>query len=286
MDSSTRSIRQVLETVDVQMGALTIGQPLPSPKVKQISPFLLLHHLGPLQVTPGVNPMEIGAHPHRGFAPVTFVFSGAVAHEDSLGNKRVVKAGGVQWMSAGSGIIHSEFADNEFVKQGGALEIIQLWINLPAALKMTAPTYQPFDQAEIPRYEDPHQEIQINVVCGEFNGLKGPVQHPQPLTAYTISLKEGSKITIPSNPQWHLLIYQLAGATGINQSEIRGRQLVDFNFNGEIIELQAIENSRLLLVSAQPIGEPLAQYGPFVMNRPEELRQAMDDYQSGEMGVL
>ncbi|MDH3711955.1 MAG: pirin family protein, partial [Cyclobacteriaceae bacterium] len=150
MSSALRSIRQIIPTEDVQMGSLTIGQPLPTAKVEQISPFLLLHHLGPIEVSPGQNPMEIGAHPHRGFAPVTFVFSGEVAHEDSLGNQRVVSNGGVQWMSAGSGIIHSEFAGEEFVSQGGTLEIIQLWVNLPAALKMTPPSYQPFDQREIP----------------------------------------------------------------------------------------------------------------------------------------
>ena len=286
MGTTLRGIRQILETIDVQMGPLTIGQPLPSSKVKQISPFLLLHHLGPLTVTPGINPMEIGAHPHRGFAPVTFVFSGAVAHEDSLGNQRIVKAGGVQWMSAGSGIVHSEFAAKDFVKQGGTLEIIQLWINLPASLKMTAPSYQPFDESEVPRFEDPHQGVQVNVICGEFQNLQGPVQHPQPLTAYTINLNEGGAIKIPTNPDWHVLLYQLAGTTKVDQTEIQGRQLVDFNFDGHEIAIQGVKQSTLLLVSGKPIAEPLAQYGPFVMNRPEELRQAMDDYQSGKMGSL
>ncbi len=284
MSESIRSIKQVIDTVDVQMGPITLGQPLPTSKVKQISPFLLLHHLGPIKVTPGKSPMEIGAHPHRGFAPVTFVFSGEVSHGDSLGNHRVVKSGGVQWMSAGSGIVHSEDAGAEFVDRGGEFEIIQLWVNLPSALKMSPPSYQPFDVHEIPVYEA--EGVQLNVISGNYRNLQGPVQHPFPITAYTLKLSSTGAIEIPTNQEWNFLIYQLGGITQVNDTVLKDRQLAYFNYDGTSIQLKGIENSCLLLVSAASINEPLAQYGPFVMNNPEELNQAIDDYQQGKMGTV
>ncbi len=286
--SPRKTIKQVIPTEDVVMGNLTIGQPLPTQKVKQVSPFLLLHHLGPLEVEPGKNPMDIGPHPHRGFAPVTFVFSGEVAHRDSLGNEQVVSGGGVQWMSAGSGIVHSEQAGSEMVRQGGTFEIIQLWVNLPSELKMSSPSYQPFQREEIPSYKNQRSTVNLNVISGTYQGLKGPVDHPLPIEAYTIQLKPSGNIVIPVPEEWNLLLYQLAGAVTINHHKypVEGRQLVVFNQDGNEVEISCSKSSRLLLVTAPPIPEPMAQYGPFVMNRAEELQQAIEDYQSGKMGVL
>ena len=281
-----RTIKQIITTEDVMMGEVKVGQPLPTRQVRQISPFLLLHHVGPLEIKPGENPMDIGAHPHRGFAPVSFVYSGQVEHLDSLGNKRMVHSGGVQWMSAGSGIVHAESVGAELVKNGGAYEMIQLWINLPAELKMSEPSYQPFDQYEIPYYKNTEDTARLNVVCGTYQDLKGPVRHPTEITAYTISMKPGAALTIPTNRDWNVLLYQLGGETNVNNGSLIGRQLAYFNFDGDLLEINANESSRLLLVSGPPINEPLAQYGPFVMNRAEELQQAIEDYQAGKMGVL
>jgi redox-sensitive bicupin YhaK (pirin superfamily) len=281
-----RSIKQIIDTQDVMMGEVAVGQPLPAPQVKQISPFLLLHHLGPIHIHPGENPMDIGAHPHRGFAPVTFVYEGQVAHSDSLGNQRIVSSGGVQWMSAGKGIVHAESVGAELVKTGGAYEMIQLWVNLPKHLKMSEPNYQPFDATEIPCYQGHQKDIKLNVISGSYQGLQGPVQHPTEITAYTISMDAGAVLNIPTNADWNVLLYQLGGDSKINNGALKGRQLAYFNFDGTDLDLMAKSNSRFLLVSAPPINEPLAQYGPFVMNRPEELQQAIEDYQSGEMGFL
>lgn len=187
-------------------------------------------------------------------------------------------------MSAGSGIVHSEEAGADFVAQGGTLEIIQLWVNLPRALKMSSPSYQPFDAPDIPRYED--EGVQLNVVSGRYLELQGPVEHPFPITAYTLSMQPQSELAITTNHQWNLLLYQLAGETLVNDTKLSGRQLAIFNFDRSDILLQGVQSSRLLLVSAAPINEPLAQYGPFVMNRPEELNQAIEDYQQGKMGAL
>ena len=284
--SGKRSIKQILDTQDVMMGEVTVGQPLPAPMVRQISPFLLLHHLGPIQINPGENPMDIGAHPHRGFAPVTFVYEGQVAHTDSLGNERIVSAGGVQWMSAGKGIVHAESVGAELVKNGGPYEMIQLWINLPKQWKMSAPSYQPFDKEEIPCYQDQQKSVSLNVICGSFQGLEGPVQHPTQVSAYTIYMDSGSNLNIPTDANWNVILYQLGGETEVNNGTLKGRQLAHFNYDGTDLSLKAIADSRFLLVSAPPINEPLAQYGPFVMNRPEELQQAINDYHAGKMGVL
>ncbi len=268
------------------MGEVAVGQPLPAPKVRQISPFLLLHHLGPLIIAPGVNPMDIGPHPHRGFAPVSFVYQGEVAHSDSLGNTRTVTGGGVQWMSAGSGIVHSESVGKELIEAGGPFEMIQLWINLPRHLKMSEPSYQPFDADDIPCFQDQTGKTRLNVIAGQYNGLQGPVNHPTPVEAFTIHLEPGGSLTIPTNQDWNVLLYQLAGNTEIGSGRLQGRQLAVFNFEGEAIKLMAREPGRYLYLSAPPINEPLAQYGPFVMNRPEELQQAIRDYQDGKMGEL
>jgi redox-sensitive bicupin YhaK (pirin superfamily) len=284
--STTRTIKQIITTEDVMMGDVKVGQPLPTPQVRQISPFLLLHHLGPIQITPGINPMDIGAHPHRGFAPVTFVYAGQVEHHDSLGNHQVVSSGGVQWMSAGSGIVHAESAGSELVENGGAYEMIQLWINLPRDLKMSEPSYQPFDQEQIPFYQDDRKTVRLNVVCGSYLDLIGPVKHPTEMTAYTISMEPGGSMVIPTNQKWNAVLYQLGGSTTVNNGNLEDRQLAYFNFDGELLEITASQASRLLFVSGAPINEPLAQYGPFVMNRPEELQQAIHDYQQGKMGVL
>ena len=284
--SNQRSVKQIIDTQDVMMGDVAVGQPLPIPGLKQISPFLLLHHLGPIDIKPGENPMDIGAHPHRGFAPITFVYNGEVAHSDSLGNERIVSSGGVQWMSAGKGIVHAESVGAELVKNGGAYEMIQLWVNLPKHLKMSPPSYQPFDAAEIPCFQGEQKDKKLNIISGSYQGLKGPVQHPTEITAYTLYMDPGASLSITTNADWNVLLYQLGGHSEVNNGTLKDRQLAYFNFDGTELELKAHSQSRFLLVSAPPINEPLAQYGPFVMNRPEELQQAIDDYQSGKMGFL
>jgi len=281
-----RTIKQILDTTDVMMGDIKVGQPLPASKVRQISPFILLHHLGPINIKSGENPMDIGPHPHRGFAPVTFVFEGQVAHNDSLGNKQVVSRGGVQWMSAGKGIVHAESVGEDLINHGGPYEIIQLWVNLPKKLKMSEPSYQPFEAAEIPYYQDISKKVKLNVICGEFEGLRGPVKHPTEIDAFTIYMETGGTLNLATNPNWNAVLYQLGGDTKVSNGKLVDRQLAYFNFDGADITLTANQPGRFLFVSALPFNEPLAQYGPFVMNRPEELQQAISDYQSGKMGTL
>jgi redox-sensitive bicupin YhaK (pirin superfamily) len=209
-----------------------------------------------------------------------------VSHSDSLGNQRIVSGGGVQWMSAGSGIVHAESAGSDLVRNGGPFEMIQLWVNLPRSLKMSEPTYQPFDAAEIPCFQDQTKKVKLNVIAGSYLDLKGPVKHPAEIAAFTIYIKEGGSLTITTNTDWNVVLYQLGGQTQVGNGTLEGRQLAYFNFDDNELKLHAKQDSRFLYVSAPPINEPLAQYGPFVMNRPEELQQAIEDYQSGKMGTL
>ena len=279
-----RSIHKIIDTVYVKMGPMTIGQPLPAQGLNQISPFLLLHHAGPLIAKPGKNPMHIGAHPHRGFEPVTFVFQGAVEHRDSVGNHSIIQSGGVQWTTAGKGIVHSESAAPEFVAQGGALEIIQLWINLPKKLKLTPPGYQGLQRADIPFVEK--DNLRINVISGEFNDIKGPISSLTDITAYTLEFKKGATTEFEIPTEQNLLIYQLNGATNVNWKEVTDKQLIYFDQDASEIKIEALTDALLLLVAGAPIDEPMTQYGPFVMNTQQEILQAMEDYQAGRMGTL
>ena len=263
---------------------MTIGQPLPIPGLDQISPFLLLHHAGPIPVKAGKNPMHIGAHPHRGFEPVTFVFNGSVEHQDSLGNHSVIEAGGVQWSTAGSGIVHSESAAPDLVAEGGTLEIIQLWINLPQEFKLTLPNYQGLQRDAIPVFRD--DNVRINVISGSYKEIKGPVKSLTGITAYTIELEQGGAASFETHQDQNVMIYQLRGQTKINGSEITDKQLIYFQQDDSEIIVESSNKSLLLVVSGHPIEEPLAQYGPFVMNTQQEIMQAVEDYQSGKMGTL
>ena len=221
-----RSIQRIIDTAYVKMGPMTIGQPLPVQGLDQISPFLLLHHAGPIPVTAGKNPMHIGAHPHRGFEPVTFVFNGSVEHRDSMGNHSIITAGGVQWTTAGSGIVHSESAAPEFVAEGGSLEIIQLWINLPQELKLTPPDYQGLQRDDIPSFKT--DRARINVISGSFNDIQGPLKSLTGITAYTIELDQGGTASFEIAQDQNVMIYQLRGQTKINGSEITDKQLLYF----------------------------------------------------------
>ncbi|MGI9542391.1 MAG: pirin family protein [Cyclobacteriaceae bacterium] len=279
-----RTIQRIIDTVYVKMGPMTIGQPLPIQGLDQISPFLLLHHAGPIPVQAGKNPMHIGAHPHRGFEPITFVFNGSVEHHDSLGNHSVIKAGGVQWTTAGAGIVHSESAAPDFVAEGGTLEIIQLWINLPRELKLTPADYHGLQRDAIPSSND--DNVRVNVISGSYNDIEGPVKSLTSITAYTIELGATGKVDFQFPIDQNLLIYQLNGSTIINGETVTEKQLVYFKRDYSEVTVEAKTESVLLLVAGSPIDEPLAQYGPFVMNTQQEIMQAVEDYQTGKMGTL
>ncbi|MTI30581.1 pirin family protein [Xanthovirga aplysinae] len=279
-----KTIKQIITSQDVMMGKARIGQPLPSKQVETIDPFILLHHAGPKNYPAGNEIFDVAPHPHRGFEPITFIFKGEVEHKDSLGNHKVVGQRGVQWITAGRGIIHSEGAPKTFQEKGGDFELIQLWANLPKNLKMTPPNYQAFTGEEIPFIKE--NNYRVNVISGNYKNVKGPIKSLTEITALTIELDKNGKVFFDFPSDKNTLLYQLHGNTTINEKQIGNKQLVEFEGEGNEIEVKAQEKSLILLLAGKPNQEPISQYGPFVMNTQTEVLEAMRDYQNGKMGFL
>jgi redox-sensitive bicupin YhaK (pirin superfamily) len=283
-----RSVSSLLYGQKVDMGGMPIRQPLPTQKVQQIDPFLLLHHADikvPVHVEP--DHAGVGPHPHRGFSPVTFIFKGGVHHRDSRGNDSVVYAGGAQWMNAGMGVIHSERPPDDIQELGGRQEIIQLWVNTPADHKMDQPAYYPVSAEEAPVFKSEDGKVSVSVFAGSVLGLKGPVPSHTEVNAATAAILKGGKITIPLPEHHSAMVYLLDGRLNVEGfGLVEGLHLIHFKNDGEAVTLEGIEDTRLLLLSGAPLGEEVVSYGPFVMNTQTEIMEAMRDYQKGKMGVL
>jgi redox-sensitive bicupin YhaK (pirin superfamily) len=284
----SRTVSHLLYAHPMDMGGLPIRQPLPTQNVEQVDPFLLLHHANvkaPSHTSPGKA--GVSPHPHRGFSPVTFVFQGGVHHRDSRGNNSVVYAGGAQWMNAGMGIIHSERPSADIHEIGGRQEIIQLWINTPAEHKMDQPAYFPLQANEVPSTTSMDELITVNVFSGELLGVKGKIPAMSPVNSATIIAKQGGKISINIPTTHNALLYLLDGEIMLNgYGLVEGLNAVVFKQDGEGISFEAKQDTRLLLVSGEPLNEKVVSYGPFVMNTQTEIMEAMRDYQMGKMGVL
>jgi redox-sensitive bicupin YhaK (pirin superfamily) len=283
-----RTVVRLLYAHQVDMGGMPIRQPLPSLEVEQIDPFLLLHHAN-IKVPTHIDPHHAGVapHPHRGFSPVTFIFKGGVHHRDSRGNDSVIYAGGAQWMNAGRGIIHSERPPKDIHEKGGRQEIIQLWINTPAAHKMDQPVYVPLIADETPTWKSEDEKIIVKIFSGEILGVRGSIPSQTEVNASTIELKKGSQLSVPLPQHHNACIYLLDGKLSISGFGIaEGHYIVHFNNDGDGVSMDALEDTRVLLLSGKPLNEKLVSYGPFVMNSQTEIMEAMRDYQQGKMGVL
>jgi redox-sensitive bicupin YhaK (pirin superfamily) len=281
---TNRSVQKHTHVDTMAIGPFGVRQPLPAPGLDQVSPFLLLHHAGPATHAPGAIKARLSPHPHRGFEPVTFLFSGRLHHKDSLGNEGFLEGGDVQWMTAGSGILHSEGPSERFAAEGGKMELIQLWVNLPRDHKMTAPKYQDLKAASIPVVE--RNGFSFRVVAGDFEGVSGPASTFSPITALSVSFNEGAAVDLSFPPEWHVLAYVLDGSIATAGEVLDGGNLGVFGSEGAGIRLEARSNGKLLLLAGEPIQEPMVSYGPFVMNYPGEIKQAVLDFQEGRMGVL
>ena len=282
---SHKSIKKIIPAEKVNMGGHLLDQPLPTEGVTSLDPFLLIHHWH--NHLPGrQRPQEagVGPHPHRGFSPVTFIFKGAVEHRDSLGQRATVEAGGTQWMFAGRGITHSERFPKKLVKTGGELEFIQFWVNVPSADKMKAPFYKPISKEETPLVEEENSKIWV--VSGEYNGIKGvaPTYTPQTLLRGELKIKGGITISIPAS--YNTLIYVLEGGLKIDGKTVLTKDMAIFENDGQEINIEATADTRYILLSGEPINEPVVQYGPFVMGNQTEVMEAMRDAQIGKMGIL
>lgn len=276
-----RTINKIIPARMQNMGELKVRQPLPSAELEYLDPFVLLHH-GHMFTDPNddMKKAGVGPHPHKGFAPVTFLFKGSVNHRDSRGNNKSVSAGGTQWMHAGMGIIHSERPlDTE-------QELIQMWINSPAKNKNDQPYYHPLTKEETPSYKSEDGKITVNVVTGELGGTKGPIPTLTPINSATIYALKGGKITINIAKTHNAFLYLLDGVLKVDGKEITGKNFIEFNNDGDNISFEALEDTRALLMSGEPIKEKIVAHGPFVMNTETEIMEAFRDYRMGKMGVL
>ena len=253
---------------------------------KRMSPFFLLDYNSKVDFSPAVDPRGVGVHPHRGFETVTIAYHGRIAHHDSAGNSGVIGEGDVQWMTAASGLLHKEYHEESFSKSGGLFQMVQLWVNLPAKDKMKPPKYQEITKNMMGNHTLPGNSGTIEVIAGEYNGTKGPASTFTPLQVYNARLKKGGTATMefPSNYNTGMLVIE--GNVKILERDVATDHFVLFKNDGEEINLQATEDSIVLILSGEPINEPIAQYGPFLMNTWDELEQAIQDVNAGKFGVL
>ena len=251
-----------------------------------LSPFLLLDYAGPMEFAPSSDrPRGVGVHPHRGFETVTIVYSGEVAHRDSTGAGGVIGPGDVQWMSAASGILHEEFHSQAFTARGGTLEMVQLWVNLPAKDKMSAPGYQALLSKDIPQIDLPGGAGQMRIIAGDYAGTPGPARTFTPMQVWDLRLSAGAHTTLPATPGHSLVLVLLRGSVRVGAALLdQPGQHAIMATEGDTVDLQAEADSLLLWLSGAPIDESVAGYGPFVMNTRAEIEQAMADMRSGQFG--
>ena len=252
-----------------------------------ISPFLLLDYAGPSEFPPAQRPRGVGQHPHRGFETVTVVYSGELEHRDTSGAGGLIGEGDVQWMTAGGGIVHEEFHSQQFTEQGGLLDMVQLWVNLPASAKDTPAAYQTLLNKDIPRVSLEDDGGTLRVIAGEYLEHKGPANTFTPINVWDLRLEPGARVNLPI-PEGHTtLVAVLNGLVQINDTDVlREAELANLDREGQEIVLESNNDARLLVLSGEPIGEPVVGYGPFVMNTEGEIKQAMLDFQSGKFGAL
>ncbi|PLR27982.1 nuclease PIN [Caulobacter zeae] len=279
----TRTIARLHGAYRDDIGDLTTRRPLPGPAIGQLDPFLFLNHHGPQVYRPGNHGLPFGPHPHRGFETVTFILEGQLSHLDSGGHESVIDAGGVQWMTAGSGLVHAELSPEAFKKSGGPLEILQLWVNLPSRLKMTAPHYVGLQAPDIPKVEKDGATIEL--ISGKADGVTGPITSLTGVAMSVVRLEAGAKLSLPIPSGRAVFLYVVRGAIAIGDKTAGAFNLVELT-DGDGLELASADGAVLLLGHADPIREPVVSHGPFVMTTREEIIQAIQDYQAGKFGEV
>lgn len=254
---------------------------------RELSPFLLLDYAAPYSFPPGTERRGVGAHPHKGFETVTVAYQGELEHRDSSGGGGKIGAGDVQWMTAGKGIVHEEFHSQDFTRQGGPLQMVQLWVNLRARDKTAEPGYQTLLKSQIPSVELPADAGFVRVIAGEFDGRKGPAKTFTPMDLWDVGLRAGASVKLPL-PEGHTAAFLVLGGEVVPEGGQAAREgdLAVFSRTGSGIALSAVSEARLLVLAGEPIAEPVVGHGPFVMNTREEIQQAFEDYQLGRMGGI
>ena len=279
-----RTIKRIHKAENRPIADLVTYSPMPTRSLQQIDPFIFLNHHG-FQTYPERNQgLPFGPHPHRGMETVTFILEGDIMHKDSSGHESVIGPGGVQYMTAGRGLIHAEVSSSEFKRKGGDLEILQLWLNLPAAKKMITPNYVGLQKKEIPAFDLDGGKVNVQQLFGNWNGVQGAFKETFPLTMSTIYLEKGGKFEKEIPTEENIFFYIVRGELKVNGEEIQFRNLVEFTNSGEKIAVEALEDAILILGHAKPFNEPMVAQGPFVMNTQQQIYEAYQDYQAGKFG--
>lgn len=264
---------------------MLVTRPFPTARLDQVDPFLLLDRMGPATHAPG-EAKGAPDHPHRGFETVTYVLEGAVEHEDSQGNRGRIGPGDVQWMTAGSGVIHSELPSEELRRNGGRMHGFQLWVNLPRRDKMMKPRYQELRASEIPTATSPDGKVSVTVIAGESLGTKASIDTRTPIMYLHVRLEPGARFTQAVPETYNAFAFVIRGEASFGDRVARENDAAIFDRNGDEVTVASGKGAELLLIGGVPLDEPVARYGPFVMNTPGEIRQAMLDYQSGRFGTI
>jgi redox-sensitive bicupin YhaK (pirin superfamily) len=280
-----RTIRKIHKAEYRPIADLKTWSPLPTRSLDMIDPFLFLNHHGPQVYKAGNRGLPFGPHPHRGMQTVTFILDGDIMHKDSGGHESVITAGGVQWMVAGRGLIHAEISSDNFKRTGGNLEIMQLWLNLPARLKMAEPFYLGLQKENIPTITLQDGKASLDLVSGQWEDTKGAFQPETDVFLSTVSLRDGAEVTFTVPESHNIFFYIIRGHLRVNGQSVKELELVEFNNDAQQLHLVAESNSLVLFGHAQPFNEPVVAQGPFVMNTEAEIAQAYQDYQQGKFGA-
>ncbi|HZI54338.1 MAG TPA: pirin family protein, partial [Chitinophagaceae bacterium] len=253
---------------------------------RRISPFLMLDFNAEYNFPPSEKQRGVDVHPHKGFETVTIAYKGSVAHHDSTGNSGIINPGDVQWMTAGAGILHKEYHEKEFSKKGGPFEMIQLWVNLPKKDKSTPAHYQAITADQMGKLQLPNNGGFVNIIAGKLNGVTGPAFTYSPVNLFDVRLNGGGELNASVPPEHNTALLVINGSVEINDKQVAEHSFVLFGNDGDDIQIKTAENAVVLLLSGEPINEPIASYGPFVMNTQQEIHEAIEDFQAGKFGVL
>lgn len=281
-----KQVVQLHEAIYDPIADLITWRAMPTGSVRHLDPFLFLNHHGPQKYGPNNNGLPFGPHPHRGFETLTFVLQGDITHKDSVTGESVITAGGIQWMTAGKGLVHAEVSSDEFKQKGGMEEVIQIWMNLPAKYKMVEPNYTGLQKSAIPDVEFDGGKGVLHLVSGQYGSQEGPIDALTSLFTSTVDLQNGGTFqdSLPAGSQ--VLLYVINGEVEVNGKAAKEHQLVELDLEGSELTVTANQDSQLLYCHGIPFNEPIVAHGPFVMNTQEEIRQAMADYHAGKLGRL
>ena len=281
-----RSIQNILTAIDAPIDDLITFRAMPTRSIGNLDPFLFLNHHGPQTYPPDNNGLPFGPHPHKGFETLTFILKGDLTHMDTSGGRSVIKEGGVQWMTAGRGLVHAEISSDEFKKKGGLVEIIQLWLNLPSRLKQTEPKYTGLQKNKIPVARMDKGKVLVHLVSGKTDGITGPVESLTDIYTSLIEFRKDGTYQAIVNMSHNILFYVVKGIVAVNGQKAGTHDLVVFGYNDTGIEIKAMDDATVIFCHGEPFHEPIVAQGPFVMNNAEEIREAYMEYQDGRMGTF